>query len=357
MNASDKIFKKLPGILAFSRGLVVSDAALFNIDEKGNQTRVNVVRRGIRCTQNINTNGDEGKSAGGAKRQEISNIQTTDSAKLAPDAVAMGVKFSLRFLDLKNALSSCAPGPKDETEEIQALRQSIAGFIKRAQAGRGVQEIARRYARNILNARWLWRNRLIASKIGIVVTVTSESAPLVRIDDALQQPLNHFDNYTEQENRLGKFIAAGISEGALETLHIEARVEFGVNGAMEVFPSQNYLENPPKGFARSLYCVGEKAPFENTEALRVMGQAAIRDQKISNALRTIDTWYADYPATGRPIPVEPNGANLEAQTFFRETKTSAFDMMRRLNAIEPDSDEGMFVTAALIRGGVFSGGK
>jgi len=126
-----------------------------------------------------------------------------------------------------------------------------------------------------------------------------------------------------------------------------------------VFPSQNYLEDKPKGFARSLYCLGTPDRASKTDGIRVMGQAALRDQKISNALRTIDTWYPDFASFGRPIPVEPNGANLEAQRFFRHgKKVSAFDLVKQLNTLDPASPEGLFVTASLIRGGVFSeGGK
>ena len=90
---------------------------------------------------------------------------------------------------------------------------------------------------------------------------------------------------------------------------------------------------------------------------RTMGHAALRDQKISNALRTIDTWYPAYAEYGRPLPVEPNGASLEAQEFFRDKKTSAFEFARRLNTLDPTSPDGMFMIASLIRGGVFSGGK
>lgn len=86
-----------------------------------------------------------------------------------------------------------------------------------------------------------------------------------------------------------------------------------------------------------------------------MGRAAICDQKVSNVLRTIDTWYPEFEKFGRPIPVEPNGANLDAQYFFREQKgSSAFDRIRRLNQIDPATPEGMSLTACLIRGGVYS---
>ena len=54
---SELTFKKLPGVLAFQRGVVISDALFFNVCEDS-QTPVMVVRHGIRGTQNINKDGD-----------------------------------------------------------------------------------------------------------------------------------------------------------------------------------------------------------------------------------------------------------------------------------------------------------
>jgi CRISPR-associated protein Csy3 len=352
------VFKKLPGVLSFQRGIVISDALFYNeIAGHFEPHPLPVVRHGIRGTQNINKNGDGDTSvAGAAKRQEVSNIQTTDTAKLSPDADALIVRFSLRFLDFRNALFACAPGAKDPDAEVAALRESIAGFIERARQGEGVAEIGRRYARNIANGRWLWRNRLIARNIAVAV---SRNGGKLAEFDALSIPLNRFDDYSEDERRVAEAIADGIRGHNSAMLSVIARIEFGAKGAIEVFPSQNYIEDKPKGFARSLYCLGEQEKRDKTAAVRHMGHAALRDQKVSNALRTIDTWYAEYEAFGRPIPVEPNGANLEAQKFFRNgKKQSAFDLVKQLNALDPASPDGMFVTASLIRGGVFSeGGK
>jgi CRISPR-associated protein Csy3 len=353
---TDTVFKKLPGVLSFQRGIVISDAPFYNeIGGQFEQYLVYVIRHGIRGTQNTNKSGNgETAVAAEAKRQEISNIQTTDSAKLAPDADALIVRFSLRFLDFSKALFACAPGAKDTEAEIAALRQSIDGFIDRAKTSDGILEVARRYARNIANARWLWRNRLIARTV--TVTVNHDGKHLATID-ALRVPLGRFDDYLEDEKNVAHVIVEGLRGDVTATLDILARVEFGGKGAIEVFPSQNYIEDKhkPRGFARSLYCLGAPERADKTTGIRRMGHAALRDQKISNALRTIDTWYPDFPTFGRPIPVEPNGANLEAQTFFRDAKKiSAFDMVKRLNQLDPSSPDGMFAIASLIRGGVFS---
>jgi CRISPR-associated protein Csy3 len=190
---SAAVFKKLPGVLSFQRGIVISDALFYNeIDGQYEQHPLPVVRHGIRGTQNVNKGGDgeEGATANTAKRQEVSNIQTTDTAKLAPEADALVVRFSLRFLDFRNALFACAPGPKDGDAEVAALRESIDNFIARAQAADGLLEIGRRYARNIGNGRWLWRNRLIAQKI--TVDVSRDSEQLASFD-ALKLPLHDIE--------------------------------------------------------------------------------------------------------------------------------------------------------------------
>jgi len=356
---SELTFKKLPGVLAFQRGVVISDALFFNVQE-GSQTPVMVVRHGIRGTQNVNKDGDAEKStAANAKRQEVSNIQTTDTAKLDANAQALAVRFSLRFLDLKDVLFACAPSSTDADDLVRQYRDSVAGFIERAKTSDGLNEVAARFARNIANGRWLWRNRTIARHITVRVSVAGKALASF---DALDTPLNYFNDISADERKVAAYIADGLRGNDDAGLDIEAQLDFGVRGALEVFPSQNYVEDKPRGFARPLYCLGapERIHSRNGmefESTRTMGHAALRDQKIGNALRTIDTWYPRYTEHGRPLPVEPNGASLEAQEFFRDRKTSAFEFARRLNTLDPASPEGMFMIASLIRGGVFSGGK
>lgn len=356
---SELTFKKLPGVLAFQRGVVISDALFFNVCEDG-QTPVMVVRHGIRGTQNVNKDGDAEKStAANAKRQEVSNIQTTDTAKLDANAQALAVRFSLRFLDLKDVLFACAPSSTDADDLVRQYRDSVAGFIERAKTSDGLNEVAARFARNIANGRWLWRNRTIARHITVRISVAGKALASF---DALATPLNHFNDISTDERKVATYIADGLRGDDDAGLDIEAQLDFGVRGALEVFPSQNYVEDKPRGFARPLYCLGapERIHSRNGmefESTRTMGHAALRDQKIGNALRTIDTWYPRYTEHGRPLPVEPNGASLEAQEFFRDRKTSAFEFARCLNTLDPASPEGMFMIASLIRGGVFSGGK
>ncbi|MBB5018454.1 CRISPR-associated protein Csy3 [Chitinivorax tropicus] len=367
-------FPKLPGVLAFQRGLLISDAAFYNQFADGKQTPLQVVRHGIRGTQNINKpsktdakdpSGDADantSTTNNAKRQGVSNVQITDTAKLDHHASHLVVTFQLRLLDLADTLFSCAPAKDDTDKSTQSYREIVCQFVKKAKESVGIEEVARRFARNILNGRWLWRNRTIAK--AITVHVTADQGVSIQAD-ALAIPLHHFDNYTAEELAVADFLAKGLKGNLSKpALQVTATIAFGIQGAVEVFPSQNYVENKPKGFARPLYTLGDAETWRMAfgegmtfKSTRIMGQAALRDQKISNALRTIDTWYPDFKEHKRILPVEPNGASLDAQAFFRSGKSSAFQYAKQLNKLDPNSPEGMFMIASLIRGGVFSGGN
>ena len=336
-------FNKLPGVLSFQRLTITSDALFYNALTNGGRSPISVVRHGIRGTQNVNKEKD---------KDNQSNVQITETAKTASDATGFVVEFSLAFLPLEKAIFSCAG------ENGEAVRQGITGFVQRARGGSGVQDIAQRYARNLLNGRWLWRNRLIGQSITVNVFVDGEANPSISAN-ALEIDTDGFNNYTTAEVELGRIIADGLNGIRSSRLRVEAHVQMGFSGAVEVFPSQNFANDKPRGFARPLYKVDIQTPSKNQDAntyedTRIMGHAALRDQKIGNAIRTIDTWYKDYSTHGKPIAVEPLGASLDMQKFYREKGDTSFKIMLSINTLDPDSDDGKFLLACLVRGGVYS---
>jgi CRISPR-associated protein Csy3 len=343
--------KKLPGVLAFKRAHVLSDAEMFSRLPDGTEEPVLVVRHGIRGTQNVNDGkGNESqKKAATNSARDVSNIQTTETAKLHSRADALIVRFSLSMLDLAGSLDSCTAADKAEGRNMRA---SVDDFIARAKSSSGLYNVALRYARNIANGRWLWRNRTIASHIEVVVTRRDQS--VLAVFDALNTTVNHFDSPSEQEHALAKELAAQMRGESMDALTVTATVTPRIAGNIEVFPSQNFAEKP-KGFSRPLYKIGHpEALLQNqVQDTRVMGCAALRDQKVFNAIRTIDTWYPAVDETGFPIPVEPLGASLSQQEFYRNGKNSSFELFKRLVQIDPDSADGMFCIAALDRGGVY----
>jgi len=344
-----KTFSRMPSSLALQRAISITDGVLYNIDEGGQRTPVLVVEHGIRGTQNVNT--DKGAE------KDIANIQRTESAKLDDDAVAMLVRFDIRTSSLSRSISMCAdPGMgKQGRAEALEVRRALESFMQRAQ-GAPLLSIAQRYARNIFNARWLWRNRSYAQKITVRVYAIEESGlRLVAEQDALKTPLNHFDNPTDQENAIADLLAKGWEGSETLALRVEAIVDFGVKGAVEVFPSQNYIDTKDKGFARSLYKHPLSDKVDLGTGFKACGIAALRDQKIGNALRTIDTWYASFTDVRLVTPVEPMAANLDAGIFLRSKEETAFSLLKMIENIkvEEGDPDGLFLLAILIRGGVF----
>lgn len=342
---------KIPGVLSFQRGTIVTDGIMRSIIASSDGTErfepVRVIRHGIRGT-NINP-----------KDGDAANIQRTESAKTNPRAGGLEVAFSMRTIPARSLLFGCSD---------PEFRVAVEGFIDRFFV-RGIpelEEVCLRYARNILNGRWLWRNRILGD-----VSVTAYSGE--RAFSGQGSRLRDFIDYTQDEKNCAEVLVNGfVSQGVAPALQVKGRVMFGFTGEVEVFPSQNMVTNKPKGFARSLYKVdmisrrdmnsllldtkkGAEDAGEFMADMIDMGHAALRDQKIGNAIRTIDTWYPG--SNGNPIPVEPNGASLEANFIFRKKGTDANTFLTKIDELKPDASfnsDAAFLIAVLVRGGVFS---
>lgn len=349
-------------VVSVMRGINVTDAPLSSI--LGDRLEpVPVIRHGIRGTQNVSK-----KKAG--DNSEIANPQITETAKTAPQANGLHVAFSLQVVPLRKLLTAC---------DQPATRSRIERFLSAAEDSEELHEVCRRYAHRLFTGSFLWRNLHLAHTLDIEVTCAGETER-VSGQQAFELAARGFAAYSTAERNVARWLQrAFVADGHTgASLGVQARVQFERPGAYEVYPSQVYVSTKPTGFARPLYKLN---PVSATELSRqrqdadpqlfmdslVMGQAALRDQKIGNALRTIDTWYAQDGALA-PIAIEPNGASLSNNTFYRKPQSgnSFFDLHPRLDEltgqIRPTgsgqpSPEAMFMLAVFIRGGVLSDGK
>jgi CRISPR-associated protein Csy3 len=326
--------------------MIISDAEMFNRIPNGpeefRKTPVQVIRHGILGTQNVV-----------GKDKDIKNPQRTESAKTDPGATGMIVEFSMSTITLDNAIFACNQND---------FRASVQGFVERFKSSGELREVCNRYARNILNGRWLWRNRILGQSINVTVTCGKEKIT----SDATARPHAVFGDYTDNEKKLSDLLMYSFTEKPIR-FAVSATIDFGMAGCFEVFPSQNYISDKPKGFARSLYKLNR---ISRADLIRIMskddadtysgdivdmGNAAIRDQKVGNAIRTIDTWY-DGGIESTPIPVEPKGANIETNEVKRNGKDTLFSMILTVDDIVPAKDgeplgrDAMFIIANLIRG-------
>lgn len=265
---------------------------------------------------------------------ENPNLQTVDVAALPPQADTLKVQFTLRVLGGAGTPSACNSAPYQAK-----LLATVQGYVQQ----HGFTELARRYAANLANGRFLWRNRMGAEAVEVTVEQMQDGkAANTWCFDALAlntRALKAINN--EVLDALGQAITAGLAGTAHVLLQVTAFVRQGAG--QEVFPSQELiLDKGSAGKSKTLY--------------QVNGVAAIHSQKIGNAIRTIDTWYEGAGELG-PIAVEPYGSVTTQGKAYRQPrqKMDFYTLLDKwlLKDQVPPVEQQHFVMAVLIRGGVF----
>lgn len=328
-------------VLAFERKLDPSDALFFAgqwADRAGAQAwpAVTVREKSVRGTisNRLKTKDQDAVKLDAAIQNP--NLQTVDVATLPSDADTLRVNFTLRVLGGAGTPSAC--NNADYRHKLLATVKGYAGAV-------GFGELARRYAFNLANGRFLWRNRVGAEQVEVRVAHLVQGNPAKTWTfDALALSLRDFDAARAAQAglaELAQLLGEGLSGESHVLLAVTAFVRMGA--AQEVFPSQELILDKGKSTkSKTLYSVG--------------GIAGIHSQKVGNALRTIDTWYPESDELG-PIAVEPYGSvTTEGKAYRPPNKRADFytllDNWLLKDQIPPPAQQH-FVIATLIRGGVF----
>lgn len=267
---------------------------------------------------------------------ENPNLQTVDVAALPAEADTLKVQFTLRVLGGAGTPSAC------NSAAYQAkLLATVQGYLQQ----HGFGELARRYAANLANGRFLWRNRAGAEQVEVTVEqIQGGQAAKTWSFDALAlntRAVGAISTEAKGLDELGQAMATGLAGSQHVLLRITAFVRQGAG--QEVFPSQELiLDKDSAGKSKTLY--------------HVDGVAAIHSQKIGNAIRTIDTWYEGAEELG-PIAVEPYGSVTTQGKAYRQPKQKLdfYTLLDNwlLKDQVPPVEQQHFVMAVLIRGGVF----
>ncbi|MDP2096317.1 MAG: type I-F CRISPR-associated protein Csy3 [Hydrogenophaga sp.] len=333
---------KTASVLAFERKLDPSDAlfAAGTWASRGNSATwepVVVREKSVRGTASHRS-----KTKGGVDvtkqdmKFESPNPQTVDVATLPAEADTLKVSFTLRVLGGTGTPSAC-----NNAEYQSALKDAVQTYV----AANGFAELARRYAANLANGRFLWRNRLGAEQIEVQVARLVEGQPETTWTfDALSLSLRDFDASESAApglKPLADVLAQGLAGQSHVLLQVTAFVRVGAG--QEVYPSQELILDKDKaGKSKTLYTVN--------------GVAGMHSQKLGNAIRTIDTWYTGAADNG-PIAVEPYGSVTTQGKAYRQPKAkedfyTLFDHWVTKGQA-PATEQQHFVIATLIRGGVF----
>ncbi|MDD3500081.1 MAG: type I-F CRISPR-associated protein Csy3 [Sulfurovum sp.] len=321
---------KNPSVLSFDRKLEPSDALMYSgkWNNIGNQAKWEEIKlierrnRGVKSNFKSEVLEDEEELR---KQIEEPNPVWGDDAALQHDHDTLRVSFSLRVVGGLDRPSACnEPSYQERLSEMVAEYGSNLTF----------QTLAYRYATNIANGRFLWRNRIGVEDIKVFVTFDTETLKF----EAYDYSLNDFNATDDKISKLAETIAAGLSGESSTFLKIDAYAKMGEG--QRIWPSQEMRMNIPKG---------EKSRY----LFHLNGCAATHSQKIGNALRTIDNWYGDDVV---PIAVEPYGSVTHQGRALRAEKNKSFSTLIRkwIDSKELTDNEKHFVMAILIRGGVFS---
>jgi CRISPR-associated protein Csy3 len=332
--------KDTVSVLAFEKKLVPSDAYFYgtNWDERQDVLPLKLQEKSVRGTiSNRLKPAIKNDPVKLNAEVEKPNLQTVDACALGANQDTLKHHFTLKVLGGISEPSAC-----NNANFAHSYKKAASSYIEQE----GFRELARRYALNIANARFLWRNRVGAEQIDVEVKALNKGQEQTWLFDATQFSTRHFDADDAQVNDLAAKIANALaSESDFLLLDITTFVRVGK--AQEVYPSEELVLDKGKGKkSKILY--------------QVDGIAAMHSQKVGNALRSIDTWYPAFEnleQTAGPIAIEPYGAVTNLGTAFRTPKDKQdfytfFDKWARGESLERIEDEH-YVMAVLVRGGVF----
>ena len=359
--------EKIPSVLSFEKKLVPSDGYFYgakwneinfdNLQEIKKQP-LRIIEKSVRGVIGNRFNSKDAKEFEKDPTKldsefEKANLQTIDSCFLGENQDTLMMHFTLKIL---SGLEKPWVSSGKDCKEFNILYPKI---INKYRDKFGFHELAKRYAINIVNARHLWRNRVGAENIKVLIKINNQENILKF--DAKKFDLKNFDYSPEGDlkiliNHIANALA-GVNEYADNALILDINVFAKVGIAQDVYPSEELVLD--KGNSKGK---GEKSKIlykikiNNDEEI-----AGMHSQKIGNALRTIDSWYPELNDNGNnPIAIEPYGSVTTLGKAFRKPKVksdfySLFDnlFLGKTSFENMKDDDLHYIIAILIRGGIF----
>ena len=337
---------KFPSVFSFSRSIEAGRGYYF--EKQGSDGELKPLR--LREERTTGTFSGYKPHKNDAQEMAGSNPVYGDAAYISSDCDTFVLKFSVK--PIANAFYA------DNTNDADALEFMNDFVTSYAKVG-GMEFLAERYMNSIATGTFLFRNLTIADNIEVKVIIEDETVVFVREQRETEE-------FKSDVKRLAKIFAEGlINEEELKIFEVEASGYVGAG--QEVFPSQVFDSNKEArskdNEVKSKILVSEDVFFDG-EKVR---QAMMTRGKIGNAIRTIDTWYADGDV--RALPVEPYGVDRKLGLAHRYKSGDGFYHLMEKKGVEflkqikeASSAEELqgdihFVVACLIRGGVLSGEK
>lgn len=335
--------ENIASVLAFEKKLVPSDGYMYGTAwaNKNEITPLKLIEKSVRGTISNRFNKKDSKEFEKDPMKldakvENPNLQTVDACALSVDQDTLKLHFTLKVLGGVDQPSAC---------NNTLFKQSYTSAVKKYIKEKKFTELGKRYAMNLANARFLWRNRVGAENIEVQVIALNKGSEQSWTFDATKYSTRDFKSDDENINSLGTRIATALASTD-DFLMLEIICFVQIGKAQEVYPSEELVLDKSKGKkSKILYSVNDIA--------------AMHSQKIGNALRSIDTWYPEFnneESSAGPIAIEPYGAVTNLGKAYRTPKDKQdfytfFDNWARGGGLELEEEH--YVMAVLVRGGVF----
>lgn len=327
-------------VLAFDRRLSSSNAIFYGVDwDKRKQAQgrpLPVMEKSVRGVIDHRLQGKQASQTHVEANIENPNLQTVDYCSLGMDEDTLRVRLNVQ---LAGKIEPCACNNHEVAQKVNSI-------VSQAAAENIFYKLCCRYATNIANGRFLWRNRLGAENIEIKISMGEENFDF----NAFSFGTKEFEETNENINKIGQNMAEVL---AGTKSHVNLCVDACVKKfpGLEVFPSQELVLDNSRG-------KGRKSKFLFVAEAETGKAAALHPQKVTNAIHTIDNWY-DKEAMP-PISVNAYGAVTNQGRAYRQPgKNDFYTLFDRavaqgIESLEPDNRN--YVMAMLVRGGVFGKG-
>ena len=343
--------KYYPEVLSCERKLSPSDGKFFGCvwearhSEKEEDTAVPLTLNEKTVRSTISNYKNPADSNADAKEILKPNLQRLDSCMLPSDKDTLKMEFTLKLFSGVERNCSC---------NMEAFDTRYRDWVRSCiDDDHILHELSLRYAKNIANGRFLWRNRLGADELEITVDVPTMDRHFTF--NGYDYSVNHFgseENTAELQSlaSLMEDVLSGDAEGNEKHVILSVTTYAKVGKGQEVFPSQEMvLDDGKTGRSKE-----EKRGKKSRYLYSVFGTAAMHSQKIGNAIRTIDTWY-DGSVAALPIAVESYGTVTTRSVAHRNKRNDFYSLFKKalVDGKELTETEKDFVIAMLLRGGVF----
>ena len=340
---------KLCSQLNYVRSLSPGKAYFYYLTPDGSKHAVSIDKTSLRAPK-----GGYAEAYSGAQltRKNIapqdlaySNPQFIEECYVPPSTNEIVCEFSLRIK--ANSL-------KPEVCNDLHVREILTSLAQKYKDLNGYQELASRYAKNILLGTWLWRNR--ECRAARIEVTTSDGDDIVIEDARKLSWYGHWDlPSAESLEKLTSYLVKALSD-CTGYFYMDIKAVLSVGQGDEIYPSQEFIDKreegiPTKQLAKVYLNDGQET-------------AAFHSQKVGAALQKIDDWW--HEEADKPLRVNEYGADREYVIARRHIKfnndfyqlisrTEAWiEHMEHTQAIPNDVH---FIMSVLVKGGLFNCSK